>query len=184
MNIQAPNRIVHTYVQHLVAEPERVFPLLCPVREADWIEGWDPLLVVSKTGVAEADCVFVTAAEPADAIWYVTRHESDAGLVEMLKITPGITACRLRIQLQATTGGCDATVTYMHTSWARPATTSSRDSPPSTTRDSCMTGKLGSMIIWCAAIRLHARTAEQPQEQSPGSCRGFVSYGITKRIRT
>ena len=116
MNIQTPNRVAHTFVQHLVAEPETVFPLLCPVREADWIEGWDPLLVMSKTGIAEVDCVFITAAESADAIWYVTRHEPDAGLVEMLKITPDITACRLCIQLRATNSGCDATVTYMHTS--------------------------------------------------------------------
>ncbi|QNP39481.1 hypothetical protein [Lysobacter solisilvae (ex Woo and Kim 2020)] len=116
MNIQAPNRVAHSYVQQLVAEPARVFPLLCPVREADWIEGWNPLLVVSASGVAEPDCVFTTAAEPGDAIWYVTRHEADAGFVEMLKITPGVTACRLRIQLQASAAGCDAIVTYMHTS--------------------------------------------------------------------
>jgi len=59
---------------------------------------------------------FVTATEPNDAIGYVTRHEADAGLVEMLKITPGVTACRLTVQLHATTAGCEAEVTYMHTS--------------------------------------------------------------------
>jgi hypothetical protein len=108
-------------VQHLLAEPARVFPLLCPVREADWIEGWNPLQVASASGVAETDCVFVTAAEPADAIWYITRHEADAGFVEMLKVTPGVTACRLGIQLRATPAGCDAVVTYVHTSLGTPA---------------------------------------------------------------
>src|SRR5688572_20275858 len=112
MDIQAPTRATHTYTQHLLAPPERVFPLLCPVREADWIVGWDPLLVVSDSGVAERDCVFVTAAQPADAVWYVTRHEPDAGFVEMIKITPQVTACRLSIQLRATTSGCEADVTY------------------------------------------------------------------------
>jgi hypothetical protein len=34
----------------------------------------------------------------------------------MLKITPGVTACRLNIQLRATDEGCDAQVTYTHTS--------------------------------------------------------------------
>ena len=29
------------FTQQLVAEPSAVFPLLCPVREADWIDGWD-----------------------------------------------------------------------------------------------------------------------------------------------
>ncbi len=116
MRVTAPVRASRTYTQHLIGSPAEVFPLLCPVREADWIEGWDPLLVVSESGVAEPDCVFVTSAEPVDAVWYVTRHEPDTGFVEMLKITPQVTACRLSIQLAATPEGCDAEVRYTHTS--------------------------------------------------------------------
>jgi hypothetical protein len=116
MNIVRPQRACRTYVQRLVAPPSEVFPLLCPVREADWIEGWEPRLVVSESGVAERDCVFVTPAHPEDAIWYVTRHEPEAGFVEMLKITPQVTACRLTIQLTPAPGGCEARVTYAHTS--------------------------------------------------------------------
>ena len=116
MKIVQPNRVTRSYTQKLVAAPEAVFPLLCPVREADWIHGWDPLRVVTASGFAEPDCVFTTAATPADAIWYVTRHEADAGFVEMLKITPGVTACRLTIQLRAVDSGSEAVVTYRHTS--------------------------------------------------------------------
>jgi hypothetical protein len=116
MNVVEPVRVTRIYTQTLVAPPDVVFPLLCPVREADWIPGWEPLLVVSSSGVAEPDCVFVTAASPADAIWYVTRHEPAAGYVEMIKVTPGVTACRLTIRLRHTTGGCEADVSYTHTS--------------------------------------------------------------------
>lgn len=116
MKIAAPDRVTRTFTQHLIAEPSRVFPLLCPVREADWIEGWNPIAVWSESGVAEPDCVFVTAAEPHDAIWFVTRHEPEAGYVEMLKVTPDVTACRLSIRLEASACGTDATVTYSHTS--------------------------------------------------------------------
>ncbi|MHC5209878.1 MAG: hypothetical protein ACYTG2_04075 [Planctomycetota bacterium] len=116
MKITRPTRVSRTHTQRLVADPARVFPLLCPVREADWLDGWDPLLVISASGVAEADCVFVTEAEPEDAVWYITRHEPDRGFVEMLKIAPGVTACRLSIQLQEANGGSEATVTYTHTS--------------------------------------------------------------------
>jgi hypothetical protein len=122
MNLTPPNRVSHTYVQRLVAPPSAVFPLLCPVREAEWIEGWDPIDVWSRSGVAEADCVFTTAAPAGaahDAIWYITRHEPEAGHVEMLKITPGVTACRLTIQLSATAAGSEAAVSYMHTSLGR-----------------------------------------------------------------
>jgi hypothetical protein len=116
MDIQAPNRVTRRYTQRLVAEPSRVFPLLCPVREVDWIEGWDPRVVLSTSGVAEPDCVFVTRSEPIDAVWFVTRHEPEAGFVEMVKISPTVTACKLSIQLTAAAGGAEAVVTYSHTS--------------------------------------------------------------------
>lgn len=116
MKTEQPKRATRTYTQRLVAEPSRVFPLLCPVREADWIEGWDPLVVLSHSGVAEPDCVFLTTAGPHSAIWYITRHEPEQGFVEMLKITPDVTACRLTIELRPTQTGSEATVTYRHTS--------------------------------------------------------------------
>ena len=116
MNITKPKRVTRTYTQQLVAEPSAVFPLLCPVREADWIDGWDPISVIAQSGVAERDCVFVTAASPNDAVWYITRHERDNGFVEMLKITPHVTACRLTIQLRPVATGSEASITYTHTS--------------------------------------------------------------------
>jgi hypothetical protein len=116
MKISKPNRATRTYIQKLVARPDRVFPLLCPVREALWIHDWDPLAVWSFSGVAETDCVFVMPGTPEQSIWYVTRHEPERGFVEMLKIVPAMTACRLTIQLAPSSTGCDATVTYSHTS--------------------------------------------------------------------
>lgn len=116
MNIITPNRVTRRYIQQLVAPPEAVFPLLCPVRETDWIEGWDPRLVASSSGVAERDCVFVTSSDSTEAIWYITRHEPEAGFVEFIKITPTVTACRITIQLRMAAAGCEAEITYSHTS--------------------------------------------------------------------
>lgn len=116
MKICKPNRVSRRYTQQLLAPPSVVFPLLCPVREADWIEGWNPLTVSSESGLAEVDCVFVTAASPVNAIWYITRHDAVAACVEMLKITPEVTACKLCIELQATQAGSQAIITYTHTS--------------------------------------------------------------------
>ena len=116
MNITKPNRATHTYRQQLHAPPATVFPLLCPVREAEWAEGWMPELVISSSGVAERDCVFITADEATNAIWYITRHEPERWFVEMLKIIPGLTACRLQIQLSPNGDECFGDVTYSHTS--------------------------------------------------------------------
>jgi hypothetical protein len=115
MKVVAPHRATRTYVQRLVAAPEVVFPLLCPVREADWIAGWDPPLVVSASGAAERDCVFTTGTASQESIWYVTQHEPPA-FVEMVKVTPGLTACRLTIRLRDAAHGSEAAITYMHTS--------------------------------------------------------------------
>jgi len=117
MHIAAPTRAQHTYTQRYDAPPDRVFPLLCPVREADWLEGWDPSLVLTHSGVAERDAVFVTPSEPVDAVWYITEHDPGAGFVEMIKIAPEVTATRLTIRVRAAgEGGSDVAITYAHTS--------------------------------------------------------------------
>ncbi|HMB89282.1 MAG TPA: hypothetical protein VKP65_00455 [Rhodothermales bacterium] len=116
MKIEQPRRVTRTYTQRLVVAPDKVFPLLCPVREGDWIEGWDPVIVYTHSGVAEQDCVFITAAQPSNAVWFITRHEPEQGFVEMLKITPDVTACKLTIQLRPVQGGSEAEITYSYTS--------------------------------------------------------------------
>jgi len=116
MRIAKPNRATHTYRQKLWAPPAQVFPLLCPVRETEWADGWLPDLVISSSGIAERDCIFITPDKPGKAIWYVTRHEPQNWCVEMLKILPGVTACRLEILLTANGDECFADVTYSHTS--------------------------------------------------------------------
>ena len=116
MRLIKPNRATHTYRQRLFAPPGRVFPLLCPVRETEWAEGWLPDLVISSSGVVERDCVFITPDKPNKAIWYITRHEPENWFVEMLKVVPGVTACRLEIQLIPNGDECFANVTYSHTS--------------------------------------------------------------------
>ncbi len=116
MRIEKPNRVTRAYTHRYAAEPAKVFPLMCPVREADWIEDWDPIVVLTESGIAELDCVFLTEASPSDSIWYITRYEPATNFIEMIKITPNVTACKLSIQLREVEGGSEATVTYSHTS--------------------------------------------------------------------
>ena len=49
-------------------------------------------MVISKSGIAELDCAFTTKADPIDAIWYISKYEPENDFVEMIKITPNITA--------------------------------------------------------------------------------------------
>ena len=60
----------------VAAPPADVFPLLCPVRERDWIPTWEADVLHSRSGLAELGCVFVTRpSEGRRGAWVVTRHE-------------------------------------------------------------------------------------------------------------
>ena len=86
------------FVHRAPAPPEIVFPLLCPVREHDWVEGWQADVLHSESGVAELGCVFLADArgthgpvtfvvsryEPPHAIEFVVFR---AGVVEHLQIS-------------------------------------------------------------------------------------------------
>ena len=67
-------RIVRSFVQHILASPEEVFPLLCPEREKEWLPGWDSRMLHSRSGVAEPGAVFETKHESGSTIWIVTEH--------------------------------------------------------------------------------------------------------------
>jgi len=116
MNINKPNRKKHSYTQHLDASPEKVFPLLCPVLEANWVPGWMPKLVLSHSGVCEQDCVFVTTPngeEPQNAIWVVTRYDPDNWSLKMHKVIPEYTVTKLEISLYSGNNNpTDAHITY------------------------------------------------------------------------
>ncbi len=117
MEVVKPRRIRRTYTQSLAAPPSGVFLLLCPVREEDWVPDWRPELVISASGVAEEDCMFVTPGDPANAIWIVTHHDLAAFELTMYKVTPGHTVGRLDIVLERDgNGGTKAEVSYEYTS--------------------------------------------------------------------
>ena len=99
MQVSSPNRVKHSYTQSLAAHPDKVFPLLCPVREADWVPDWDPVLVLSNSGVAEKDCIFVTRDTSKESIWVITEFEPKNHKLEMIKVTPGHTVAKLEIHL-------------------------------------------------------------------------------------
>ena len=116
MKIVKPRRVTRSYTQSLIAGPDEVFPLLCPVREAEWVNGWHPRVVITKSGLAEPDCVFVTAAGPQDAIWLMTEHDPRHHRLEIIKVIPGIVVGRIKIQLAAVDDGSVAKISYSFTS--------------------------------------------------------------------
>lgn len=103
--------VTRSYTQRIQAPPAQVFPLLCPVREAEWLEGWGDAveMVHSRSGFAEEGCVFLTRSEgQPETTWMITRHQPDAGLIEFVRVAPGLVATRLVVRVEP---GANATST-------------------------------------------------------------------------
>ena len=61
------------------AAPAQVFPLLCPVREYQWLAHWRCELLHSASRLAEEDCVFRTDfPDQGPVLWVVSRYEPPA----------------------------------------------------------------------------------------------------------
>ncbi len=91
-------RVVRAYRQTIDATPDVVFPLLCPVREAEWLDGWEYTMVYSASGLIEDGAVFTTSNPgEEDTVWVVTRHDRGSRAVEFTRFTPGSRTCVLKI---------------------------------------------------------------------------------------
>jgi hypothetical protein len=93
-------RVVHSYTQMNCASPDRVFSLLCPVREEEWVPEWRYHLIYSQSGIAEKDCVFTTPAETGqEIVWIVTEWDPVALRLGYTWMNPGLMTARLAISL-------------------------------------------------------------------------------------
>lgn len=102
----------HTQAMRLPAPPEVVFPLLCPIREAEWLRGWTARMVHSRSGVAERGCVFTTPGHGGpERVWVVTRHEAPRA-VQFIVLTPDSHLTQLEIALEPDPEGTRALWVY------------------------------------------------------------------------
>jgi hypothetical protein len=116
MKVETPNRKKHSYVQNLYATPDMVFPLLCPVMEIEWVPDWMPIKVISESGVAEQECMFITPAQPQNSIWVISKHDPVNFQLEMYKFTPEHTIAKLEITLSTKNGtSTEASISYEFT---------------------------------------------------------------------
>lgn len=75
-----------------------VFPLLCPVREAEWLDGWRYTMIYSQSGLVEEGAVFRTPHEgEPDTVWVVTHHDPVHRRVEFTRFTHQSRVCVLKI---------------------------------------------------------------------------------------
>lgn len=98
-------RTTKQYTMRLRGTPAAIFPLLCPVRESEWVEPWRCRMIFSASGHAEQDCVFQTEFPqdgPRDT-WVISRHERPTA-VEFVRVNAR-RVMRYTITLRSTTEG-------------------------------------------------------------------------------
>lgn len=99
----SPNQTLRKVLRHeakLAARVEEVFPLLCPVREYEWVDGWTCQLLYSRSGLAEKGAVFTTGFRPeGPSIWTVSRYEPPRA-IEFVVVFPGSHVMTIEIVLE------------------------------------------------------------------------------------
>ena len=92
-------RIERKFSHIVPATAADVFPLLCPVREHDWIPTWSCEMIYTDSGIAELDCVFRTTIGGSEAVWSVSRYDPAARRIEFV-IHGGSHVQRLAVQVR------------------------------------------------------------------------------------
>ena len=100
MQAVKPLRIVKEQILNIQAPPSEVFPLLCPLREYEWVETWRCDLLYTQSGRAENNCIFETdfAHNGGKETWVVSRYEKDR-CIEFVRFTANEKVVKLDIDL-------------------------------------------------------------------------------------
>ncbi len=76
MSTTARPRVRLSHTQRYDAPVEQVFPLLCPVREHDYLPHWKADIVYLESGLAEQGGIFTTVADGGGRdVWVISRYE-------------------------------------------------------------------------------------------------------------
>ena len=109
-------RAVKSRIMKIPFPVSKVFPLLCPQRESEWVPGWDCKMIYSKSGYAEQGCIFKTKfPHEGESIWimsdYIPNH-----LIRIVKTSPDLFLLQWSLELtESSEETTDLNMTYSMT---------------------------------------------------------------------
>ncbi len=112
-----PVRRTFAYQQQYSGTTRQVFPLLCPEREKDWLDGWQYEMIYSESGLIEQDCVFMTNSNGNQpTIWIVTQYDQSNKCIEFVRFSPEECVAKIQIDLEeASAEKCLDNISYQYT---------------------------------------------------------------------
>jgi Polyketide cyclase / dehydrase and lipid transport len=102
--------------------PVDAFGLFTPRGEQDWVDGWRPRFPVDPVDDTAPGTVFETDAHGERTVWVVVDREPGRR-VSYARVTPGLRAGTVTVELEPTERGSLVTVTYDLTALDEPART-------------------------------------------------------------
>lgn len=107
-------RKVFTNTGQIRAAATRVFPLLCPTREYQWIETWECDLIYSTSGFAEKNCIFTTNFDGLTQFWSASRFCPEKGIIEFTIFIENLAIMLLQVSV-VDTDDCRSEITWTRT---------------------------------------------------------------------
>ncbi|SMC32155.1 hypothetical protein [Sporomusa malonica] len=108
-------RLIKRHTMRIGAAVDIVYPLLCPEREKEWVDGWSYEMIYSQSGFAEHGCVWKTNfPEEGEAFWVMVKNNPPCEGT-YVKFVPGLMVTELSFVLTNTQSNCtliDATYTF------------------------------------------------------------------------
>ena len=99
-------RITRSHTMHIAAPRADVFPLLCPVLEHDWLEGWNGKVIYSDSGYMEYGCVFEADLPGYGHIhWVLTHYDTENCVSRSVRINQGIVSALVDVALDEAEDG-------------------------------------------------------------------------------
>jgi hypothetical protein len=112
-------RIIKKATIALKADAKTVFALLCPVKEVDWIRGWEDIctLVYTDSGIAEDACVFETDI-PGEGVslWICSHYDAAKTEITYIKHIIGKAVIKWDMSVRDTADGSAINMVYNMTS--------------------------------------------------------------------
>lgn len=104
-------RVYASLQEEIEAVPAVVFPLLCPVEEYRWINGWSCTLVYAKSGVNEEGCIFTEGmtgpaltGKPLASTWVTNRWDPGNHCIQFVIFAGDSAVVRYTVALKACGG--------------------------------------------------------------------------------
>jgi len=93
-------KITRRFAQKYAGDPVKIFPMLCAVREIEWIPQWEYEMIYSISGVNERGCIFKTQKPyGTETVWVTTKWDTDNYEVRFVQFAKDSLVVNLKIAL-------------------------------------------------------------------------------------